>query len=71
MVIGEAFMEQFFLGFLGTALGLMAYYIWNQFESIPPWGNIAAFLFCYMIGSSLVVVRIVNVKVMAILEEKE
>jgi hypothetical protein len=71
MVFGEAFFEQFILGFLGTALGLMAFYIRDQFESIPPWGNIAAFLLCYMIGSSLVVYRIVNVKVMAILKEKE
>lgn len=71
MIFGEAFIEQFILGIIGAALGLIAYYVWYHFEIMPPWGSIIAFLLCYMIGSSLFVSLIVNVKVMAILKEKE
>jgi len=71
MVFGEAFIEQFFLGIIGTAIGLIAYYVWYHFEIMPPWGSIIAFLLCYIIGSSIFVSLIVNVKVMAILKEKE
>lgn len=71
MVFGEAFFEQFFLGIIGTALGLIVYYMSYHFEIRPPWDNIVAFLLCYLLGSGVVIFWIVNVKVMAILKEKE
>lgn len=71
MVFCEAFIEQSFLGLIGTVLGLIVYYLWYHFEIIPPWGSIIAFLLCYLTGSCVVVYWIVNVKVMAILKEKE
>lgn len=70
MVFGEAFMEQFFLGLIGAALGLIGFYAMYQYEIQPPWGNILAFALCYLIGSSMVVYWIVNVKVLAILREE-
>jgi hypothetical protein len=70
MVFGEAFMEQFFLGLIGAALGLIGFYVMYQYEIQPPWGNILAFVLCYLIGSSMVVYWIVNVKVLAILREE-
>lgn len=71
MVFGETFIEQLFLGIIGTALGLIAYYVWYHFEIMPPWGSIIAFLLCYMIGSCIVVYWITNMKVMALMKEKE
>ena len=70
VVFGEAFMEQFFLGLIGTSIGLIAYYAMYQYEILPPLGNIIAFLLCYLIGSSIVVYWIVSVKVMSILKEE-
>lgn len=71
MVFGEVFIEQFSLGIIGTTLGLMVYYVLYNFKIMPPWNNIAILLLCYMLGCSIVMFWIVNVKVMSILKEKE
>jgi len=71
MVFSEALFEQLFLGLVGTALGLIAYFLWNEFKIMPPWGILGVYLLCYLTGSSFAVYRITQVKVMSILREKE
>lgn len=71
MVFGEVFIEQFSFVMAGIILGLVAYFIIYQFKVKPPWGNIVILMLCYLLGSSIVIFWIVNVKVMTIFKEKE
>ncbi len=67
----EAFLEQVFLGLIGIGLGLISCKIWSLCIDRPPLVIICAFFLSYLTGSSIVVYRFVNKKVMTIMKERD